>query len=391
MGIFAESSRIPGALSRFRSTLNYLEGDEKMNYFRQLLVFGLLAGSLVQARCSQRSMSSGVPTGGRSKPVDQDNAQTPPGSQTENATQQSSTPNPSSPPTALPAVVDAPKPNYRIAFVGDQGATVDSQAVLKLIKASNVQLMVVLGDFDYTDDPNTWDKMLTDTLGDSFPVIAAVGNHDTGAWPGYKAKLTTRLAKLKDITCDGDYGVNMKCKVPGITLAISGVGTMGTGHEAYLDKTLAEAKTPWKVCNWHKNQKLLQVGGKTDEVGYLAYETCLKYGAFVATGHEHSYERTHLLSSMEKQTIASKESKLVLEPGKSFAFVSGLGGREVRNQELAGDWWAKIYTSNQAATFGVLLCDFNIENNPRKAHCQFKNIAGQIVDDFYMESQLPVN
>ncbi len=360
-----------------------------MSIQRSFLAWGTLSAALFLADCSEPSMSTGIPVAGPDVAVGSSESPAASSPKADEAT--ATPPRHDSDMTAAPAVADAPKPNYRIAFVGDQGANVNTQAVLKLIKGSQVDLMVVLGDFDYSSDPNGWDKMLTDNLGDNFPVIAAVGNHDTGAWPGYRTKLATRLAKLKGISCEGDYGVNMKCKVPGITLAVSGVGTMGTGHEAFLEKTLSEAQTPWKVCNWHKNQKKLQVGGKSDEVGWLAYETCLKFGAFVATGHEHSYERTHLLSSMERQTVVSKENKLVLEPGKSFAFVSGLGGREVRDQELTGDWWAKIYTSNQSATFGVLLCDFNIDNNPRKAHCQFKNIAGQIVDDFQLESKLPVN
>lgn len=285
---------------------------------------------------------------------------------------------------------NAPKPNFRVVFIGDQGLSDNTRAVLQSIKAAQANLMVIMGDFDYEDDPDAWDQLTNDVLGDSFPIIAAIGNHDTDAWVGYMTKLTARLAKMKDIKCDGDYGVNMTCTVKGITFVLSGVGTMGSDHEAYMDQALKKATTPWKVCAWHKNQTAMQAGDKSDEVGWLAYETCRNAGAIVATAHEHSYARTHLLSNFEMQTIASKDSNLVLEPGKSFAFVSGLGGNSVRDQAQTGDWFAKIYTSNQAGTYGALFCDFNVDNDPRKAKCQFKNINNEVIDSFTLTSKLPL-
>src|SRR5947208_17102806 len=43
---------------------------------------------------------------------------------------------------------------------------------------------------------------------------------------------------------------------------------------------------------------------------------------------------------------------------------------------------AKIYTSNQGATFGALFITFNIDGDPRKAQGYFKNINGEIIDTF---------
>ena len=61
----------------------------------------------------------------------------------------------------------------------------------------------------------------------------------------------------------------------------------------------------WRISSWHKNQHLMQLGAKTDQAGWGVYEESRRAGAIAATAHEHSYCRTHLLSSMENQTIAS--------------------------------------------------------------------------------------
>lgn len=100
----------------------------------------------------------------------------------------------------------------------------------------------------------------------------------------------------------------------------------GNGHTAFIHETLTlNAHIPWKFCIWHKNQQKLQTGDKSDETGYEVYETCRRHGAIVFTSHEHTYERTHLLSSFENQTIVSKSKTLHVKPGHSFAVVSGLG------------------------------------------------------------------
>jgi len=47
----------------------------------------------------------------------------------------------------------------------------------------------------------------------------------------------------------------------------------------------------------------MQVGSKPNETGWLAYEECRKGGAIIVTAHEHSYERTKTLISIENQII----------------------------------------------------------------------------------------
>src|SRR5205823_1985076 len=117
--------------------------------------------------------------------------------------------------------------------------------------------------------------------------------------------------------------------------------------------------------------------------------------AIIATAHEHSYSRTYLLSSCQDQTVASTATTLVLsqddpstpaDEGRSFVFVSGLGGKSIRDQELSGPWWASIYTSTQGATYGALFGVFDYRGDPGLAHFYFKDIGGRVADEFFVRS-----
>jgi hypothetical protein len=180
-------------------------------------------------------------------------------------------------------------------------------------------------------------------------------------------------------------------------------GAEGDGdHDLYIRDQLAADPHLWRVSGWHKNMRSMQVGAKSDETGWGVYEESRRGGAIIATAHEHSYSRTHLLSSFSTQTVASTQAPLALaaddpatleDEGRSFAFVSGLGGRSVRAQQLCVatpcDWWASVYTSDDpGATYGALFGIFNYQGNPRLARFYFKNVNGEVVDDFLVESQL---
>ena len=79
----------------------------------------------------------------------------------------------------------------------------------------------------------------------------------------------------------------------------------------------------------------MQVGGKSDEMGWEVYETCRRLGAIVETGHEHSYSRTKTLSNIQTQTVdssCSSATALCVGLGRTFVNVVGLGGNSVRDQ-----------------------------------------------------------
>ncbi len=278
----------------------------------------------------------------------------------------------------------------KVAFTSDQGSGNNAVAVLNLIKSEDAQMVLHQGDFDYGDDPSGWDAMITGVLGADFPYFASVGNHDTDAWSGsngYQSKLLARLSRIPEASCSGDLGVQSACTYKGLFFILSGAGTIpknadNASHIAYITDQLAQSKAPMRICSWHKNQRDMQVGGKRDEVGWGPYEACREGGAIVATGHEHSYSRTHLLDHFETKSVADISNTLTIEKGKTFAFVSGLGGYGVRKRRRDGPWWASIYTRNEGANFGALFCTFFVGGDPTRASCYFKNIYGHLIDQF---------
>ena len=68
--------------------------------------------------------------------------------------------------------------DFRVAFIGDQGLGPNAISVLNLIKDEGAQMVLHQGDLDYLDDPDAWDKMVSDVLGNDFPYFVSVSDHD---------------------------------------------------------------------------------------------------------------------------------------------------------------------------------------------------------------------
>ena len=299
--------------------------------------------------------------------------------------------------------------NLRVAFFGDHGLGPDSIATLQLVLAEDADFLVILGDFDYRNDPAAWHAQLDEGLGEDFPMFAVAGNHDTSAWDEYREVLMDRLEPIKDVDCEGEIGVQMRCEYKGVELVLSGVGTMfpdsKVPHVDFIDETLSQSRSIWRVCAWHKNQHDMQLGGKGNEVGWGAYHACQEGGAIVATGHEHSYGRTLTMTALGYPEIghgAIGEPDIVeVGPGRTFVFVSGMGGNEIRNFNLShteDTWWATQYTKNvytmngvtvdeYVPELGVLFIDFHVDGDPFKARGYFKNLTGEIIDEFTIFAQ----
>jgi hypothetical protein len=290
-------------------------------------------------------------------------------------------------------------PNFKVAFIGDQGSAQAALDVLTLIRDEAADMVLHAGDLDYADDPALFESNVTSVLGADYPYFVSAGNHDVeaGIWygpGGYQEVLQQRLDLIPDAVCTGDLGVNSSCTYQGLFFVLSGVGTIGTDHESYLRSALEADGSDWRVCSWHKNQTAMQMGGKLNDVGWVAYETCLELGAIIATGHEHSYSRTKTLTSTEFQIVDpvwSDPGNVSVRPGATFVFVSGLGGRGIRDQlrclpttypyGCSGEW-ASIYTASQGADEGALFIEFYVDGNPRKGRGYFKDISGEVIDQF---------
>lgn len=278
-----------------------------------------------------------------------------------------------------------------VAFIGDQGEGAGTRAVLEMIKAQGADMVLDQGDFDYYDDPDAWDALISKILGADFPYFASVGNHDVDRWggaDGYQAKLQARLWRIAGAQCDGDLGVMSACTFRGLFFILSGIGTLpdeqpdAPRHLAFIQDQLAHTHARWRICSWHKDQGAMQVSSAHGEVGWLPYELCRLEGAIVATGHSHTYSRTFLMAGFREQRIASTSDVLVIKKGQSFAFVSGLGGKSIKPQKHHGRWWASVYTKDQDADYGALFCTFNAGGDANRAECYFRDIRGRVVDRF---------
>ena len=218
---------------------------------------------------------------------------------------------PGEPTDTVPAVDNATHTdaNLKVAFIGDQGINSNAKAVLQLIEDEGADMVLHQGDFDYQQNPQAWENQVNGILGPNFPYFGSVGNHDLegNSWSeanGYQDRLEDRLTRIPgEVSCTGDYGVRSACSYRGLFFILSGTGTLGGKWDdqdaMYITDELAASNATWSICAWHKNQREMQVGGKGNEAGWPAYQACLAGSAIVATGHEHSYSRTHLMDSFQ--------------------------------------------------------------------------------------------
>lgn len=312
--------------------------------------------------------------------------------------------------------------NFKIAIIGDSGKGKGFEQVLQLIKREQAQMVLHVGDLAYNESsasaPKQWNAVVDTVLGPSYPFFIVVGNHDVKHWSIYNKLFQNRLKQLPPNTCIGqngasDLGVKSSCTYQGVFFVLSGINTIGTGHQTYLRNTLAENRAmPWKICAWHKNQRDMQAGTKTDEVGWEAYQICQQEGAFIVNGHEHSYARTLTLSALGDRKASHGAHGIPEEvsvgPGKTFVACSGLGGASVRPWNCAlhdnDSWWASVHAANftlvngkvlnekqchsqeesnsQSASYGALFIEFNYQGDEHKARGRFITTSNETLDDF---------
>jgi len=291
--------------------------------------------------------------------------------------------------------------NFKVAFVGDSGLGPNAVSVLELIKKEDADMVLHLGDFDYVDNPDAWDKQITDVLGDDFPFFASLGNHEEKYLLEYQQKLIERLAKISGASCTGDLGIKSSCTYQGLFFILSGAGIFGSDHDKFIRDELSSNNSKWRICSWHMNMHDSQVGRYVVgypryQPGWEVYEECRKGGAIIANGHSHNYQRTKtLVSFMNIDNEWPEPNNVRVAYNFTFVFVSGLGGIEIQDQARClpttypygcNDEWASVYTSSQGANFGALFCSFNVDFQPDKAHCYFKDIDGNVPDEFTITS-----
>jgi len=289
---------------------------------------------------------------------------------------------------------DPQSEKLKVAFIGDQGVGSSAQQVLSLIAQEQTDLLLIQGDLGYKRGyARQWEENLNNFLGENFPVLTVVGNHENFEWPVYQSYIKSRINRVDKLSgCAGEPGVKSFCRYENLDIVqvspgISEIGGVSPNdrYPEFITESFNSAPVSqgnrWRICTWHKNQTKMQTGGKSNATGWGVYNACLQAGAMIATGHEHAYSRTHLMDDFETQSVVHTNSVMNLKPGNSIAFVSGLGGIGIRSQKRSGDWWASIYTSTQGANYGALFCEFGVST----ADCYFKAVDGSIPDRFTLK------
>jgi hypothetical protein len=302
---------------------------------------------------------------------------------------------PSPPPGTI-----ATSPKLKIAFIGDTGAGASFQRVLALIRGEGADAIVHMGDATYDDDTaqSFWGA-IDRVMGHDYPYFLAQGNHDVSQWPALAEHGLEHLRRSGAVT-DSASLVDPRFALVyrGASLIFAGE-TMSDDEPRRIVDRFSSDPHIWKICVWHKNQTAMQVGGKGDGTGWGVYESCRRMGALIVTGHEHSYHRTRTLSSTIEQQVdlhCPEAKQLCVRPGAVPVFVSGLGGESIRVQQrclpvtypygCSGEW-AFVYTADQQAHYGALFLTFGEGEDPHKARGYFKNVDGQVVDEFTLVAQ----
>lgn len=275
---------------------------------------------------------------------------------------------------------------YKIAFTADQGNSKDTVAVLQLVKNEKVDLIILSGDFDYKDSPKNWDSLNTETLGTDAKILASIGHHEIPNLQGYLAILQQKLTKLPNFKCSGEIGTKHSCTYGDFTFVFTAPDIVGEGYDTYIKNTFANSKSIWNICSMHNRLEPFKPATKS------AQQECLNAGAIIATGHNHIYARSPLLNGISKENVVTKTSPITIEKGKTFTFMSGLGGKSI--DPLQGtwqgtkDWWTKVYGADENAKSGALFCTFGVNNIRNQADCYFKNIDGDVIDNFTIISKV---
>ena len=281
-----------------------------------------------------------------------------------------------------------------IAYTGDTNDNSDTALVFNLMESEGAEAVVHAGDADYNNDPGAFDDFVRSHWDvPNKPYLFVVGNHDDSS--NY---LTVAEGFLNDagVSWVGQAGEKFACTIYGIKHVLVAPDVSGSGHEQFLLDNLNGSQ--WRVGVWHKLMRHSQIGGKGNESGWGVYNAARQMGAIVATGHEHSFEVTYFVDNWADGIEDFLTGDNTLRLGENFAFVSGLGGTGIRDQErcFIGDAcavaWRDIWTTTQGASepsgFGVMFIDYNYQDNPCLARCYFKTVNGQIKSDFLITTQL---
>lgn len=234
-------------------------------------------------------------------------------------------------PLRVPAAADA----VRFVALGDMGVTREAGAAVTAIEGVAPDLVLHVGDVSYAGgDPNTWKAWfdLVEPVAASVPWVPALGNHEGDVLgtatdeaavvdPAEQAVFRQRFPQPA-ATFWHSYDLG---GVHFVALDTFSQLTMPPDEAAWLAADLAAAKeAAWIVAYFHEPPYSSNTAHGSSPRAYDAFAAILEEGGvdLVLTGHDHSYERTHLVRGGE---VVSRDNVTWKGNGTRYV-VTGGGG-----------------------------------------------------------------
>lgn len=323
------------------------------------------------------------------------------------------------------AEVIAREPELKVALLGDTSASSGFKSVLQLIKSEQADVIMINGDFGYSDTPKKWQEKLLEVIDvNQQPVIGALGNHD------FELNRATEYIRIFKSFRTASNGLNLKCSggdsliqnkeiaaidevctFGNVTIIPSAIGLVFNKKyfETRLEEKLKSApQSNWTLVGYHFTLKTMNPGLKSDEASPRFFDLIRQFGAIGAQAHTHSVMASCPIDSVFT-TNATPTCHRDFGPDLSSRFVgdgtgmfldSSLGGMPARGrkrcqagtesdcQHMVDLITRQGYTRSDGRSFanftklGAMFVVFNSGGDPARAQVYFKSTDGQEIFRF---------
>jgi acid phosphatase type 7 len=271
----------------------------------------------------------------------------------------------------------------KFAAVGDFGTGGSEQRrVAQAMIAQAPEFWLALGDIAYADgtDAEFGSRFFAPMGGllSISPVFPVLGNHEYHTQHGQPYLDVFDLPRNNPAGSERYYSFDWG---PVHVVALDSNCAVGLGpvctfeeQKAFLEQDLAHSSAPWKIVMFHHPPYSSGQHGSNKRMKEL--EPLLEAAGvdLVLTAHDHNYERSHPI----------KAGEVVAEgtPGAVVYVVSGSGGATLRGLPSPQPAWS-AFRDNE--NYGFV----TIEVNGGRLTGRFVNTAGQSVDEFVLEKDVP--
>lgn len=224
---------------------------------------------------------------------------------------------------------------FRVALLGDMGTTREAGATVQTLQAEAPGLVLHVGDISYAGgDPVVWKTWfdLVEPVASRVPWVPALGNHE-----GDVLGVATDEAALVDPSEQAHYRQRFPTSgekfwysfdwggVHFVALDTFSALTMPPEELAWLEQDLAAAKdADWIVAYLHEPPYSSNAAHGSSPRAHAAFADILEKGgvSLVVSGHDHAYERTHVLRGGE---VVSAENRTLRGTGTTYVVSGGAG------------------------------------------------------------------